>query len=60
MVISYALMGRDKEGTAITAMLLPRSARRVMRMAAFVMGLISALVFDAISLQRCDTFSYHS
>jgi hypothetical protein len=60
MVISCALVGRDKEGTAITAMLLPRSARRVMRMAAFGMGLISTLVFDAISLQRCDTFSYHS
>jgi hypothetical protein len=53
-------VGRDKDGTAIAAMLLPRSARRVMGMAAFVMGVISALAFDAISLQRCDTFSHHS
>jgi hypothetical protein len=61
MVISCELVGRDKDRTAIAAMLLlPRSARRVMGMAAFVMGVTSALAFDAISLQRCDTFSHHS
>jgi hypothetical protein len=60
MVISCALVGRDKDGTATAAMLLPRNARRVMGMAALVMGVISTLAFDAISLQRCDTFSQRS
>jgi hypothetical protein len=59
MVISSALVATDKDDTAITAK-LPRTVRRVIGMAAFVMGAISTLGLNMISQQGYEAFSYHS
>jgi hypothetical protein len=49
MVIPSGLVSTDKDNTAIAAKLLLRSVRRVIGMAAFVMGAISTLAPNAIS-----------
>jgi hypothetical protein len=60
MMVSFALKGFEKGIAVAAAITLPRSALRVMRKVVFVMGVISFLAAGAISLQRCELFSYRS